>query len=110
MTGVATAAKSTTEGAKYTNKAAGELARLATTLQSLVREFDYEIQERTGPGNESRAGAAPVEPNVDYAQGDLFTHVRKAISAHGEWKNKFQDFMTGKIDLDPPVCATKRPL
>jgi hypothetical protein len=38
---VATAAKSTTEGAEYTNKAAGELARLASTLQTLVRQFDF---------------------------------------------------------------------
>jgi len=41
ITGVATAAKSTTEGADYTNKAAGELARLASTMQTLVRQFDF---------------------------------------------------------------------
>jgi len=34
ITGVATAAKSTTEGAELYNKAAGELARLASTLQA----------------------------------------------------------------------------
>jgi len=46
ITGVATAAKSTTEGAEYTNKAAGELARLASTLQSLVRQFDFGMEEQ----------------------------------------------------------------
>jgi len=40
ITGVATAAKSTTEGAEYSKKAAGELARLASTMQTLVRQFD----------------------------------------------------------------------
>jgi len=42
ISGMASAAKSTTEGAEYTNKAAGGLARLATTLQGLVRQFEYE--------------------------------------------------------------------
>ena len=41
ISGMAGAAKSTTEGAEYTNKAAGELARLATNLQSLVGQFEY---------------------------------------------------------------------
>jgi len=41
---VATAAKSTTEGAAYTNKAAGELAGLAATVQSLVSQFEYDDQ------------------------------------------------------------------
>jgi methyl-accepting chemotaxis protein len=41
ITGVASAARNTTEGAEYTNKAAGELARLASTLQALVRQFDF---------------------------------------------------------------------
>jgi methyl-accepting chemotaxis protein len=41
ITGVADAAKSTTEGAEYTNKAAAELAGLASTVQSLVGQFEY---------------------------------------------------------------------
>jgi len=44
ITSVATAAKSTTEGAAYTNKAAGELAGLAATVQSLVSQFEYDDQ------------------------------------------------------------------
>ncbi|HZU32814.1 MAG TPA: methyl-accepting chemotaxis protein [Candidatus Angelobacter sp.] len=39
--GMALAAKGTTEGAEYTNSAAGELASLASTLQSLVQQFEY---------------------------------------------------------------------
>jgi methyl-accepting chemotaxis protein len=46
IAGVATAAKSTTEGAEYTNKAAGELARLAFTMQTLVRQFDFDTDDQ----------------------------------------------------------------
>ncbi|HZU32817.1 MAG TPA: methyl-accepting chemotaxis protein [Candidatus Angelobacter sp.] len=47
ISGMAMAAKSTTEGAEYTNKAAGELARLATKLQSLVQQFECGKEERS---------------------------------------------------------------
>jgi len=56
VTGVAQAAKSTTEGAAYTSKAAGELAQLATKLQSLVRQFNYGEQCQ-GDNAEASTGA-----------------------------------------------------
>ena len=60
ITGVATAAKSTTEGAEYTNKAAGELARLASTMQTLVRQFDFGTDDQpkgaTETDNKRNAG------------------------------------------------------
>jgi methyl-accepting chemotaxis protein len=58
VTGVTQAAKSTTEGAEYTNKAAGELARLATTLQELVREFDYADKDQPTRHNNSGPGVS----------------------------------------------------
>jgi methyl-accepting chemotaxis protein len=48
VTGVSEATKGTTEGAEYTNKAAGELAALAATLKSLVSQFEFE--EDVEPG------------------------------------------------------------
>jgi methyl-accepting chemotaxis protein len=39
---VATAAKSTTQGANDTQTAAGELARMAAELQNLVAHFKYD--------------------------------------------------------------------
>jgi methyl-accepting chemotaxis protein len=39
ITGVATAASSTTEGVSQTGQAAGELARMSSELQSLVQRF-----------------------------------------------------------------------
>jgi methyl-accepting chemotaxis protein len=41
ISGVATAAKSTSAGASESQKASGELARMATTLQKLVSQFRY---------------------------------------------------------------------
>jgi methyl-accepting chemotaxis protein len=41
ISGVATAARSTSAGSGETQKAAGELARMATTLQGLVGQFRY---------------------------------------------------------------------
>jgi methyl-accepting chemotaxis protein len=38
---VATAAKGTSAGAGESQKASGELARMATTLQRLVAQFKY---------------------------------------------------------------------
>lgn len=29
--------------------------------------------------------------------------LRQAIAAHGQWKQKFRDFMAGTLDLDPSV-------
>jgi len=55
VSGVTQAAKSTTEGAEYTNKAAGELARLATTLQSLVRQFEYGAENNNGDARSPEA-------------------------------------------------------
>lgn len=33
----------------------------------------------------------------------LKDEINQAISAHGQWKVKFRDFMDGKLDLDPNV-------
>ena len=41
ITGVATAASTTTEGVSQTRSAAGELARMSSELQSLVQQFHY---------------------------------------------------------------------
>ena len=41
ISGVATAAKSTSAGASESQKASGELARMATALQKLVSQFRY---------------------------------------------------------------------
>jgi methyl-accepting chemotaxis protein len=95
ITGVATAAKNTTEGAEYTNKAATELARLASTLQTLVRQFEYGSQDRgqfvhshDAPTNGAGLGKTALE------------NLRRAMLAHGEWKHKFRSFMEGKLELD----------
>jgi methyl-accepting chemotaxis protein len=41
ITGVATAAATTTEGVQQTRDAAGELARMSSELQTLVQRFQY---------------------------------------------------------------------
>jgi len=93
ITGVASAAKGTTEGAEYTNKAAGELARLASTMQTLVQQFDL------GTANQSSTRETMTSGN------SARDHIRKAIAAHGAWKTKFRDFMVGKIELDAGKVA-----
>ncbi|HEY2390834.1 MAG TPA: methyl-accepting chemotaxis protein [Candidatus Angelobacter sp.] len=49
---VTQAAQSTTQGAEFTNKAAVELAGLASTLQSLVEQFDHGATESDSPFSE----------------------------------------------------------
>lgn len=49
ITGVAQAAESTSGGASDSQKAAGELARMATELQRLVSQFHYARKEETAP-------------------------------------------------------------
>ncbi len=61
INGVTQAAKNTTEGADYTHKAAGELARLATGLQALVRQFDCGDSGRSASEAESHQGAASAD-------------------------------------------------
>jgi methyl-accepting chemotaxis protein len=51
ISGVSQAARSTTEGAEYTKKAAAELARLGAGLHSLVRQFHYAGDNQQGRGN-----------------------------------------------------------
>jgi len=80
ITGVATAAKSTTEGAEYTNKAAGELARLAATMQALVRQFD--LGKDDGPnrsaGTDGKRSPAPVAKKKAVTQRPLVNGAAKS--------------------------------
>ncbi|HEV3038478.1 MAG TPA: HAMP domain-containing methyl-accepting chemotaxis protein [Candidatus Angelobacter sp.] len=55
ISGVSLAARSTTEGAEYTKKAAAELARLGAGLHGLVRQFHY-----AGDNQQIRGNAAPA--------------------------------------------------
>jgi methyl-accepting chemotaxis protein len=100
ITSVTQAAKSTTEGADYTHKAAGELARLATGLQGLVQQFDCGDSQQPEPGSEADSHQGTALAHQESAQSAA-SHIEKAIAAHGQWKLKFREFMAGKIDLDP---------
>jgi methyl-accepting chemotaxis protein len=51
---VATAAKSTTQGANDTQTAAGELARMAAELQKVVSQFKYDDSSRSAGAPEAR--------------------------------------------------------
>jgi methyl-accepting chemotaxis protein len=51
---VATAAKSTTQGANDTQTAAGELARMAAELQKVVAQFKYDDSARSAGASEAR--------------------------------------------------------
>jgi methyl-accepting chemotaxis protein len=59
ITGVADAAKGTTEGAEYTKKAASELASMATTLNELLRQFEYEDERAERSYGGDRTGESP---------------------------------------------------
>jgi methyl-accepting chemotaxis protein len=65
IAGVARAAKSTTEGAEYTRKAAGELANLASTLQNLVNQFEFE--ETNDSGQQHHYGALLRTPSAGHS-------------------------------------------
>lgn len=69
ITGVSQAARSTTEGAEYTNKAAGELARLATSLQTLVRQFDYGRDEQGADSIGAKASRSAAPKSKSAANG-----------------------------------------
>ena len=58
ITVVAQAAESTTSGARDTQTAAGELARMAAELQSIVSRFRFESGGAAAVGSESAAGAS----------------------------------------------------
>ncbi len=65
ITGVALAARSTTEGTQSTLKAADALTRMAAELQNLVRKFRSDAAEDSGanaprPATRARAAALPV--------------------------------------------------
>jgi hypothetical protein len=76
---VASAAKSTTEGAEYTNKAAGELARLASTMQTLVRQFDLGTDNHQ---QQSKASAAPAAKKKTAANRPLVNGSARHQEAH----------------------------
>lgn len=86
ITGVSQAAKSTTEGADYTNKSAGELARLAVALHSLVEQFKYaaDRHQETGP-----APSKPEGPNIAAKQP-----VVQVVAANGNGIRNTSDEVT----------------
>ena len=81
ITSVATVAKETSNGASGTQAASGELARMAVDLQSLAGRFKFETNT-LAMGTSTQA------------------QIKKAISAHGMWKTRFQDFMHDRLDLE----------
>ncbi len=82
ITAVATVAKDTSSGASGAHSASSELARIAADLQALAGRFKFETD----------AVGTKASTQVQ---------IKKAISVHGLWKTKFQDFMQDKLDLDP---------